>query len=266
MHEPQSRPTFAGEPFRSCQLPLKYSPDQRHRVRRKWLGPESNRLLVFHSVPTWAWRHADRLELALYEVLPRLLDTYFGPLADRVTLVSSNNGGLLKPEGATRMHVINVPSLPVAEFEDLLYGADLVMSENGLSISVGKAVCAQQIAVILHNSFRLSELMRRADAEIVTALNFMERTRLGAVFPFAAFPTVTPSDVDAIGLFRSNSLVDGFARLEIFGGQDTADSLQRLLVDESTRAALRERQQTYIHKLEQLDDVPAIVARLAAGT
>ena len=265
MHDPHSRPTVAGEPFRSCQLPLKYSRDKRRRVRDTWLGSGNDRFLVFHSVPTWAWRHAERLQLALYEILPGLLETYFGPLADRVTVVSSNSGELLAQDRAARMQIINVGSLPVEKFQDLLLGADLVLSENGLSISLGKAVCAQQISVVLHNSFTLSELIRRANADIVPALNFLERRRPGAVFPFAAFPTVTPADVEAIGLFRDNSLAECFARLEIFGGAETADSLQRLLVDEGTRDALYDRQQAYIDKLARLDEVPAIVARVAAG-
>jgi hypothetical protein len=154
----------------------------------------------------------------------------------------------------------------VSTFEELLYASDLVLSENGLSISLGKAMCARQVPAVLHNTYRLSELMRHADEDIQDVLNTLEAGRLGAVFPFAAFPTVTPADIEAIGLYRDSTLPNGFAWLEIFGGRKTADHLQRLLTDQTTRDALHERQQIYIDKLMRLDKVARILARMANRT
>jgi uncharacterized protein DUF6365 len=262
MHEPDTPPGVAGEPFRSCPLPLGLSAEQRRSVRATWLGSNADGLLVFHSVPNWAWRHAERLQLALYEVLPRLLETYFGPLADRITFVSSNNGQLLQSPAGARLRITNLGPVPVATFEDLLYAADLVLSENGLSIAIGKAVCAQQAAAVFRNSFRLAELTRRADAEIQDVLTLLEARRLGAVFPFETFPTVTPADVEAIGIYDRNTLTEGFVRLEVFGGRDTSEAMQRLLTDPPTRDALRVRQQNYVDKLLRLDDVSSILARM----
>ena len=266
MHEPDARRHAAGEPFRSFKLPLGLAPERRRAVRATWLGSDPSRLLVFHSVPNWAWRHAERLNLALYEVLPRLLEMYLGPLADRTTLVSINNGHLLQAPAGARLQVTNLGPTPVATFEELLYASDLVLSENGLSISLGKAMCARQVPTVLHNTYRLSELMRRADRIMRDVLNTLESRRLGAVFPFAAFPTVTHADVDAIGLYKESTLPEGFAWLEIFGGQETADELQRLLTDQVTRDALHERQQIYIDKLQRLDEVATILARVASRT
>ena len=266
MHEPASHVDILGEPFRSCAIPLAYTAAARQRVRDTWLGPGSNRFLVFHSVPNWAWRHAERLGLRLYDALPSLLERYFGPLAERVTLISSNNGHLLSASGGTRLDIRNVGPLPVAQFEDLLYGSDLVLSENGLSISIGKAACARQIGVVFQNSFRLSELMKDADEHIAATLCYLEAKQLGAVFPFAAFPTVTPIDVEAIGLFDRNSLVHTFARLEIFGGDETAEQLQRLLVDRTAREMLHEHQDRYIESLARLDDTATIIAQLMSST
>jgi hypothetical protein len=266
MHEPDARRHAAGEPFRSFKLPLGLSLERRRAVRASWLGSDPARLLVFHSVPNWAWRHAQRLNLALYEVLPRLLDMYLEPLADRITFVSINNGHLLQPPDGTRLQFTNLGPTPVATFEELLYAADLVLSENGLSISLGKAMCARQVAAVLHNTCRLPELMRRADRTMQEVLNTMEARRLGAVFPFAAFPTVTHADVEAIGLYKDSTLPAGLAWLELFGGQHTTDELQRLLTDPATRAALHQRQQVYIDKLERLDEVATILARMASRT
>lgn len=264
MHEPEPRAGVAGEPFRSCPLPLRLPAARRRAVRARWLGANGDGLLVFHSVPHWAWRHAEQLKLALYDVLPRLLERHLGPLAGRVTFVSSNNGHLLQPPAGARLRITNLGPVPVATFEELLYAADLVLSENGLSISIGKAVCAQQAAAVFRNSFRLAELSACADAELLEVLRHLEDRRLGAVFPFDAFPTVTPGDVEAIGIYDRNTLTEGFARLELFGGPDTADAMQRLLTDRRTRDALHERQQAYVDKLSRLDEMPSILARMLA--
>jgi Family of unknown function (DUF6365) len=263
MHEPNPRPHLAGVPFRSLRLPLGLSSELRRTVRTRWTGSDPDRFLVFHSVPTWAWRHAERLQLGLYDVLPRLLEMYFGRLADRIALVSINNGRLLQPHAGSRLQITNLGPTPVATFEELLYASDLVLSENGLSISLGKAMCARQIPAVLRNTRRLSELMHRSDEAMSDVLTRLEAGRLGAVFPFAAFPTVTPADIEAIGLYKDSTLPDGFAWLEIFGGRETADEFERLLTDDRTRSALHERQQVYIDRLLRLDDVPAILARMA---
>ena len=264
MHEPEARPGVAGEPFRSCSIPLGLSPERRRSVRDSWLGGRARGLLVFHSVPHWAWQHAESLQLALYDVLPGLLEAYFGPLVDRIAFVSLNNGQLLHSPAGARLRITNLGPVPVATFEELLYASDLVLSENGLSISIGKAVCAGQAAAVFRNSFRLSDLASCPDPEVQEALRVLESKRLGAVFPFDAFPTVTPADVEAIGIYDGNSLTEGFARLEVFGGGDTAAALQRLLADPATREAMRHRQQAYIDKLSRLEEVSSILARMAA--
>ncbi len=238
------------------------SAERRAATRRRWLNGAASALLVFHFVPNWAAQHAGKLGLPFYDFLPQLLELYLAPLGGRVRIVSVNNGSLLRAAGPT-LRIENLASVSKEEFEALLFSADLVLTENGLSISVGKAVCGRQVAAVLRNSFTLSALMADADPAVQQVLARMEAQMLGSVYPYEAFPTVTPRDLAAIGLYAGNSLAQAFARLEVFGGSHTAAALEQLLTDDRARSDLIERQQGYIDRLAGLEDVADTVGRLA---
>jgi hypothetical protein len=263
MHEPGDVPERIGVPFRYWNVPMGVSAGQRAAIRSRWLGGDASGLLVFHFVPNWAAQHARKLGLPFYDFLPRLLEWYLAPLGGRVRIVSVNNGSLLRATGPT-LRIDNLASVSKEEFEALLFAADLVLTENGLSISVGKAVCGRQVAAVLRNSFTLSALMADADPPVQQVLMRMEAQMLGSVYPYEAFPTVTPRDLAAIGLYADNSLAQAFARLEVFGGSRTAAALEQLLTDDRTRSDLIERQQGYIDRLARLDDVADTIGGLAA--
>jgi hypothetical protein len=160
------------------------------------------------------------------------------------------------------VRVTSVAPVPPAEFEALLFGSDLVMTENKLSISMGKAVCALQPSVVLTNSFRLLELVDGARGRVRDIVLAMERGKLGSVYPYAVFPSVTPDDIDEIGLYRGNRLTQAFRELEVFGGDQTRESLRAMLLDPVERAALRNRQQEYVDAVAALPDSAQVLYSL----
>jgi hypothetical protein len=261
MHEPREVPDRVGRAFRYWQLPLR-RPDVK-AVRRK-LAPDPGDLLVLHSVPGWALRATERLGLPLYRHLPTLFDLYFSGGPGKVTIVSVNDGQLLADIGGP-VRIINLSPTPQHKFEQLLFGADLVITENSLSIAMGKAVCGLQPCAALVNTGRLIDLVERVNGRVREVLFAMERARLGAVYPFAVYPSVTPDDVANIGLYRCSSLVDAFRRVELFGGESSRDVLQALLRDPVERAALRARQQIYVDGVSALPDGAALLAELATA-
>jgi hypothetical protein len=258
MHEPRDVPNRIGRPFRYWDVPLA-RPDPEAVRRRFHIGPKG--LLVFHSVPGWAIQATERLVLPLYRHLPALLDLYFSGLEVPVTVVSVNDGKLLTCNGGG-VRIVNLAPLPRDEFEELLFGADLVITENSLSIAMGKAVCGLQTCAALINSRRLIELVDRVNGRVREVLFAMERTRLGAVYPFAVYPSVTPEDIENIGLYRGNSLLEAFRRVELFGGDETREALHALLCDPAEREALRRRQETYVDAVSALPDGARLLADL----
>jgi hypothetical protein len=262
MHEPGSVSGRRGEPFRYWRFPLGVDEETQRRVRSEYV-PDEEGLLVFHAVPRWATRAAATLGVSgFYQQLPVLLDHYLTGASKPVTLLSVNNGGLFEaPEGsAIRIH--NLSSMPAVEFERLLFSADLVLTENKISISLGKAICARKVSAVLRNSMRLLEVRNRLSGKPLEAVRKMERLKQGTVFPYEVFPTVTSSDLDEIALYRNNSITDGFAELEVFGGDATRDKVTRLLEDDDTRLELQRRQGVYADAVSALDTASLVLERI----
>jgi uncharacterized protein DUF6365 len=264
MHHPGPVEGRRGEPFRYWDLPLGLPAGLRRQVRRSYLDDEAD-LLVVHSVPAWACRMAQGLELSFYRFLPDVFAWYFGGLGRRITVVSVNDGSLLprsgRPGRPGDVRIRNLPPLPIADFERLLWSADLVITENKASISMGKAICGLQPSAAMTNSFTATDLMDRAPAELRDCVRAMEAQRPGSVFPYAIFPIDMRAELDKLCLYRGNALSEAFEEVELFGGEPTRDRLARLLTDPAAREALRERQQAYLHLLQQTPDAAALLDR-----
>ena len=262
MHEPQDVSGRRGHPFRYWKVPLSTSVAAKASVRRQYLDGEDG-YLVFHSVPNWAWQAAEMMQISLYRYLPELLDRYLGELPKPVTVVSVNNGELLDPEAASRIRIVNLPPIPVSEFEPLLFGSDLIITENRLSISCGKAVCGFQICAAFVNRQSTLDLVSSPDATVRRVVAAMEGRRLASVYQFEVFPSGMTDLLREIILYQNNSLTSTFLDLEIFGGESTALMFRRLLTDEALKTELRARQEHYIGNLARLPNTCQVIAMLA---
>jgi hypothetical protein len=207
-------------------------------------------------------RFTKKFQLPYYDFLSSLLEYYLTGLPRPVTVVSVNNGDLLAPVQKKNLRILNLAPMSPAQFDGLLLASDLVLTENQVSNSLGKAVCGRIPAAVLRNSSRLIELLNQADIPLRNLLLAMEAKRVGAVFPFEVFPIWGRQEVEQLMLFSNNSLFDGFAYLEVFGGEKTRFELQRLLLDSNEREALIANQQAYINRLEGLPEFHEVLETL----
>lgn len=249
-----------GDPFRYWRAPLGLSDDRRLAVRRTYLGREDD-LLIVHSVAGWAWTMAEKLKLPFYRFLPQIFAHYFEDIGKPITLVSVNNGALLAQPPCADFRIINLAAMPIADFENLLFSADLVITENKPSFTIGMAVCALRPCAVVKNSFGFSDLRQRAPSQITDYVAAMEMERPGAVFPFEIFPTDMTGQLDHLWPYRSNAFVSAYEEIEIFGGQQTAEQLARLLLDKEGRYELRGRQERYVELLNTVDEPTALLER-----
>jgi hypothetical protein len=262
MHEPRKIPGRRGHTFRYWAAPLSVSSEVRSETFRRY-GADENGSLILHTVPNWAWQAAEIMQIPLYEYLPELLDRYLGDLPKPVTIVSVNNGELLDPSRAPRLHIINLPPLSISDFEALLFGADLMMTENRISISLGKAVCGFQLCAALVNRQSTLDLALSPDSRVRRVVSAMEGRRLASVYPFEVFPCGMAELLRQIVLYRENSLTSAFCDLEIFGGESTSMLFRRLLTDETLRAQLRASQEFYVGNLARLPGAAQMITTLA---
>lgn len=164
---------------------------------------------------------------------------------------------------------MNLPSLPVPEFERAMLSADLVIGESMISSALAKAVAGGVPAAVLINSFTLSEALAVADNGIRSVLLRMESERPGCVFPHQVFPIWPAATLERLSLFRENSVMGCFLPIELYGGQTTRETLHRLLADERFRSALRERQGVYNRRVAAIpsgaDELWRLASEVEAG-
>ena len=251
-----------GRPFRCWDLPLEIAAGDRRAVRRRCLDDPRD-LLIFHSVPAWAWKMARRGGLPYFEVLSRLLEVHLAALPRPVTVISVNNGALLAPSRAAGVRFVNLDALPRDDYQRLLLAADLMLTENGFSVSLGKAVCGLVPCALLRNSHRLSELLDRlGEGPLRRIVREMEDVRLGAVFPWEVFPIFDRPVLERLGLRSPDGFAAAFAGLEVFG-EETGPRLRALLTDSDTRERLRVRQRCYVDRLRRLPSAGEALAELS---
>jgi hypothetical protein len=253
-----------GTPVRYWDLPLSLSPEEREKVRRTYLEAPDD-ILVFHAVPAWAWRIADRYGLPLHRFLARILKYCFAGAPRPVTVVSVNNGSLLEPIEETGFRVRNLSNLPRRRFESLMLSADLMISENGISAALGKALCGGVPSIAFRNSYGLLRLMEQADADLKALIVEMERDRMGAVFPFEVYPIWTRADLSEIGPWWEQDAAFGVERLELFGGDATRQRLRALLDDPHGQDETLLRRETFVEKVAALPAAEDVLADLMTG-
>jgi hypothetical protein len=262
MHEPGPVRERRGDPFRYWDVPIEIPDDARHEARARVMQDGTDGYLILHSVPNWAWRQADLMGLPFYRHLGAIFDHYLRDLERPVTLVSVNNGYLLQTPVGAGIRIVNLEPLPTEEFERLLFAADLVLTENSVSIAMGKAICALQSCAALKNSLGLLEILERTDTTIKDLVMEMERSRMGTVFPFNVYPTGMVDELKRIVLYRDNSLTAAFKAVELFSGADARRQIHALLTDDRERRSLRTAQQEYVDRLRAIGTGADVLERM----
>ncbi len=252
MHDPDRLPGRVGIPFRYWQPP-QLSPQQVESVRARY-GVGSRDRLIFHSVSPWARQSAAERHNPLYQFLPRILSEYLGELGEGVTLVSVNDGELLPDLASGELSIVNISSLPPNEYEALIVSADLILTENCYSVTLGKAVCAGIPVVAWHNPYDLRSLLGQLEGPSTASVAEFILRSPGAITPWIAFPMWPPELRDHMRVFENNRISRCFEHLSLFAGEASARVLQSALVGSEYRSRIRAEQHAYNERVEALPD------------
>ncbi len=260
IHDPGVIPRRRGVPFRAWSARTLPRADVQ-ALRARFLGND-NECLVLFSTPGWAVHLARALGLPHHRFLAQWLAEAFGGAKRPVVIVSVNAVELLAPAVVAGVRMINVPPMPPDDFELLVGAADLMLTDNAISVSLGKAVCSIKPCALLANSHNLADLYDRRDEPGARWAFAIERERPGATFPWDVFPIWSGDDLTRLGFEPSHPFRRGCARVEAFGGESTRAALVALLEDEATRCALADLQRNYV---EQVATLPTASEALAAA-
>ena len=248
LHHPDTT-MLRGRPFRYSS----FKPDRNHiesgNIRRSYVR-SPDEVLVLHLTSQWACRAAKMIGHPYYPLLPKLLSNSLEDIASSVTVLSVNDGSLLPEITEGKVRILNLKPMSPAAYEGLLLASDLIITENRISVSLGKAIGFLRPCAVLHNSFSvLDTLQDGAGREIA---RMMEQAQLGSVFPFEVFPIWSRTDLEQLGIFDAGCLQGAFETIEIFDGGSAATQFQRLLGDTYLRENMRAAQVAYLRRLESL--------------
>jgi hypothetical protein len=250
LHDPETT-KLKGRAFRYWQTDASRHPADSTEWRGRYVQDE-RQILILHLVSGWACRAAELLNHPYYEKLPRLLSYYLKGLGRPVTVLSVNSGEKL-PEGVYgNVRVVNAKPMEPAQFERILLTSDLILTENRISVSLGKAVSSLRPCAVLKNSHGIQEIIKSASNSLTVLAQEMERAQLGSVFPFEVFPIWSRADLQELDIFDESCLKQAFGAFEIFGGEETMSQLQALLIDGSAREKMRAAQAAYLQRIESL--------------
>ncbi len=285
LHEPGPVPGRRGIPFRIGPSPSSETAGvtDRTRCRAKYLGKAAERdgVLILRGSSTWQADLAEEAGVQLHEYLSDLLALYFEDFPRPVTLVSvSDRHKLRRPEGNSRLKVVNLPNLPRDEYRTLVLAADLVLTENEISYSLGQAL-GHGHGVLFVNSFTSRELSRREiDHEgLRRLLSKVEENWPGSIFPHVIHPIrLTKADhklseapVSASGgslpvaTTRLGRMASSpFVKIELYGGRQTREILHRLLLDSSAAQELVREETGYLERLQRAESGVGVLAQICA--
>jgi hypothetical protein len=252
MHEPSPLAGRRGVPFR-CWTPRRLDEREREATRCPFVPPSSG-YLVIHAVSSWAWEIARARRSPYYDLLPSLLESYFADCPRPVTVVSINNGSLLRDAPGGKIRIVNVSPLAVDDHERLLASADLVLTENCFSSTLGKAVCFGVPGVAWQNVFDGPTLRGCVGDDAPAALVDVLRRAPASIEPWLVFPLITMDWRQRLRVLEDNSIGLGFLRLEIFGGPATSEALRGLLFESPVRRSMEEDGRRYARSMGHLPD------------
>jgi hypothetical protein len=288
LNEPGPLEGRRGLPFRvNASLPATVKAEEKARCRLKFLGKaqEKKGILILRSTSSWQADLADRGNLHLKEYFADLLALYLEDFPRPVTLVSlSDRHRLRPPTNGRQLKVINIPNLSPQEYQTLQLSADLILTDNEISYSLGNAV-GKTPAMVLVNSFSIKELMEREGRQ--SALGRLLREIQGkwphSVFPHLIYPLKlsqnevmagrgaearngSPSKAFLAETIRLGRMPSSpFLRAELYGGEQTKNLLHRVLLDSSARQELLQQELSYLNRLNQIEEGVSVLKQVQAG-
>jgi hypothetical protein len=289
LNEPGPIASRRGLAFRiDGSLPLTLSKEEKVRCRSKYLGKkrEKDGILIVRGNSTWQADLADQRDLHLGEFFTDLLSLYLEDLPKPVTLASVSDRHQLRPPSNNRqLKVVNLPNLPPNEYQTLLLSADLVLTDNEISYSVGRAV-GNTPTMVLVNSFTVKDLFRRegTDGPLGRLISDVETKWPGSIFPHAIYPLplqkeallgwrekeagqagATNGELHVSSTRLGRMASSPFLRAELYGGRETKEMFHRVLLDTTARQELQRHELSYLNRLNQVGDPVAVLRQVQAN-
>lgn len=252
LHEPEPRAGGRGVRCRGRAGAEPLSDRERAAVRAE-LGVASADRLILHAVPGWAGQLSRMLGSDFHrDYGRRLVDA----LPESSAIVSINDGSLLAPSHRAGVEVVNLRAVPAPLFDAFLVSADLFVTDNPVSSSLGRAISSGVsacVAYVWHEDERGGWGAGGADRSAPAAASY------------DLFPIFPAGEVSRLGVVPGNTVVECFAEVNLAEAADAAGRLLALLSETPGLEAMRGAQARYNGAVRALP-TPIDVIRAAICT
>ncbi len=256
-------PAPIGDPSGACRYsclpePTCLSKKVRRHVRRALGLADENRLLLLCSA---IWQYLvppEERARNQAKYLPRLLGHYLNRLGPRVHMI--HVGPRAFPIESTRYHWL--PSLKPADFGQLLGSVDALVSLNGTSTTITRAITSGIPAVVLTNETYVSD-------DVVDPIRSGLRLSLAGfktlkdalpVYPYLMWPIGFHAFLKP--LLCDNPFRAAITWTDVLDEEVVCCSLNGLLFDRSVAEAAQQRQRQYADVVNRLPDPLTMVASM----
>ena len=223
---------------------------------RKELGVKDNLKLIFHPIPKWSLSTFGVSSPVYYPVLTDIVMFHLSQVDCDTHLVCVNpSHHTLYREGG-RIQVQNYEFLPFDLFMKYLFSSDLVITDNLLSATIGKAILNRVPVLLLGNTYYIEDAfsLERIGTMGEDVLSLVKaHVKRSQRFPVTPFWGAFKDD------YAARDIQKTLIQEELFNSKGIQEKMKDILTDSCTQEALRRNQDEYVREIQSLPTMADIV-------
>jgi hypothetical protein len=219
---------------------------------REELGVDEKKL-IFHPIPKWSISTLGVSSPGYYPLMADIVSMHLAQMDvdAQIVCINPSHNTLYRPTG--RIQVNPFTYLPYGTFMKYLFSSDLMITDNILSATMGKAILNRVPVFYLANTYSMEEVLSRKNTGEET-LSLVEKHMEGrSDFPVLPF-WVTFKKANGV-----QDVLETFIQEELFNSSAVYKKMKDILTDSHAQETLRSRQDEYIRKIQTLPTLAEIV-------
>lgn len=238
---------YCGRLYTKDYTVLQYN---KKKIREK-LGIQEDLKLVFHPVPKWSLSTLGATCPFYHSLMTDVIELYLSWLDTKMKLVCVNpSQQSLYTRGTVQVEEFEF--LPFDLFMQYLFSSDLMITDNLLSATMGKAILNRIPVLLLGNSYSIEEICSLDIGSDVLSV-VREYVEKGARIPPLPFWTVFKES------YATRDIQNTFMQEELFNAREVYQMMKGILTDVAIQEELRQRQDEYVQKVQALPTMAEIV-------
>lgn len=218
-------------------------------------------LQIFFPIPKWALGYAETSNNRYYSILFSILMRYLKDLGSKVNLIciAPLSSFIYNEPVPKNVKVRFYRFLPPEIYTRYLLSSDLLITDNILSSTIGKAVLGNVPVMVLKNSVRVDK--KNEKVELTSPLNFKINPNFEPMI--REYPSLTHAkffysiykEIHKDDLFGQT-----FIEAEIFDETKTKELIKKILLDDDFKEGLRLKQRKYIKRISKLPTMAKLIS------